>query len=324
MADSPRIDDAGSNETHELNTIGVNGSFRPNTHNGQSRQTDSNEQHYSDGDGASFHSNWTESTTVPLRRLGFVQCSALMINQMIGTGIFTLPGVVLLLTKSKPIAIALWAVGGIYSLLRLLDETFPTPDLLAAVIFSFFWILLGSTSGNCIVFASYALQIAHGDAAASTIDDRLLRFIAVVVQTTVCLLLYFLRKFCFVANNIFALFKIILLLVIAGAGFCASSWPSSGTSDFSAHEPGVDIIDQLSAMVYILYSYQGWEHTNYIAGEIKAPKKTLRNAAFFSVGLVTILYILVSSAFYTFATYHDITGPNLTMGTAALLGQRVF
>jgi amino acid transporter len=34
-----------------------------------------------------------------------------------------------------------------------------------------------------------------------------------------------------------------------------------------------------------------------IAGEIMAPKKTLRNAAFFSVTLVTVLYILVSSAF---------------------------
>jgi hypothetical protein len=69
-------------------------------------------------DEASFDSNWTESTTVPRRNLGFVQCSALMINQMIGTGIFTLPGVVLVLTKSKPIAIVLWAVGGIYSMLR--------------------------------------------------------------------------------------------------------------------------------------------------------------------------------------------------------------
>jgi hypothetical protein len=69
-------------------------------------------------DTASFDSNWTESTTVPRRNLGFVQCSALMINQMVGSGIFTLPGVVLLLTKSKPIAVVLWAVGGIYSMLR--------------------------------------------------------------------------------------------------------------------------------------------------------------------------------------------------------------
>jgi hypothetical protein len=71
-----------------------------------------------DEDEASLDSGWTEATLVPRRNLGFIQCSALMINQMIGTGVFTTPGYVLLLTKSKPIALVLWLVGGIYSLLR--------------------------------------------------------------------------------------------------------------------------------------------------------------------------------------------------------------
>lgn len=83
----------------------------------------SNPEEYRDDDN-SFHSNWTESTKVPRRNLGFIQCSALMINQMVGSGIFTLPGLILLLTKSKPIAIGLWAVGGIYSLLRFVDTMY--------------------------------------------------------------------------------------------------------------------------------------------------------------------------------------------------------
>lgn len=136
-----------------------------------------------------------------------------------------------------------------------------------------------------------------------------------MVQTVVCLLLYFLRRFCFVANNIFALFKVVFILVVAGSGFRTTGREHSGTKDFSTKQPDASVVDTLSALVYILYSYQGWEHTNYvylpqtinkdgplpdleqIAGEIKAPKKTLRNAAFFSVGLVTILYILISAAF---------------------------
>jgi hypothetical protein len=103
-----------------------NGSSEPTTialHDlsGQSRNRlifpGNTETGYRDDD-ASLNSAFTEATTVPRRNLGFIQCSALMINQMIGTGIFTLPGLVLLLAKSKPIAITLWAVGGIYSLLR--------------------------------------------------------------------------------------------------------------------------------------------------------------------------------------------------------------
>lgn len=71
-----------------------------------------------ESENASLDTTFTESTVVPRRSLGFVQCSSLMINQMIGTGIFTTPGFVLLLVKSKQISLVLWAVGGIYSLLR--------------------------------------------------------------------------------------------------------------------------------------------------------------------------------------------------------------
>lgn len=73
---------------------------------------------HDDNDAQSVSSAWTESTLVPRRSLGSVQCSSMMINQMIGTGIFTTPGYVLQLTKSKPLALGLWVVVGIYSLLR--------------------------------------------------------------------------------------------------------------------------------------------------------------------------------------------------------------
>lgn len=70
-----------------------------------------------DSDEASLADGWTESTDVPRRHLGFIQVSALMINQMVGSGIFTTPATVLLLTGSKPVSLVLWAVGGVYSFL---------------------------------------------------------------------------------------------------------------------------------------------------------------------------------------------------------------
>jgi hypothetical protein len=74
-------------------------------------------------DNASVNSAWTESTLVPRRSLGFMQCSSLMINHMIGTGIFTTPGNVLHSVKSKPISLVLWAVGGAYSMIRCFKPT---------------------------------------------------------------------------------------------------------------------------------------------------------------------------------------------------------
>jgi len=69
-------------------------------------------------DDASEDTNCSESTNVPRRNLGFVQITSLMLNTTIGGGIFNTPGYVLALTRSKKIALILWAVGGVYSGLR--------------------------------------------------------------------------------------------------------------------------------------------------------------------------------------------------------------
>lgn len=58
---------------------------------------------------------YTESNSLPTRNLGFLQITSLMINSMIGSGIFTVPGYTVLLTKSKTVALILWAVGGVYT-----------------------------------------------------------------------------------------------------------------------------------------------------------------------------------------------------------------
>ena len=70
-------------------------------------------------------SNFTESTSVP-RQLKVLDVAALIFNKMVGSGIFTTPGIVLSLTKSKTLALGLWAVGGVYTTLwyaRLTDES---------------------------------------------------------------------------------------------------------------------------------------------------------------------------------------------------------
>jgi hypothetical protein len=65
-------------------------------------------------DNISIPSTWSETSNVPKRSLGYVQITSLMINCVIGTGIFTTPGLVLFLTQSKAIALGLWGVGGVY------------------------------------------------------------------------------------------------------------------------------------------------------------------------------------------------------------------
>lgn len=64
-------------------------------------------------------SDWSESSNVPRRDLGFLQIFSLIVNSVVGTGIFTQPGLVLALTKSKPIALGLWVAGSAYTAVTL-------------------------------------------------------------------------------------------------------------------------------------------------------------------------------------------------------------
>ena len=98
----------------------------------------------------------------------------------------------------------------------------------------------------------------------SDIPDGLVRFTAVVVQSVVCLLLYFARRLCFVFNSTFALYKIILLLFIFIVGMVNCRGPDSGLHNFDEKHSGYKGADALNAMLAIIYSYEGWDGANYV------------------------------------------------------------
>ncbi len=68
-----------------------------------------------DGPSEEIPSDWSEARNVPKRNLGLLQAISLVINLVIGSGIFISPGYVLALTRSKAICLVLWAAGGVYT-----------------------------------------------------------------------------------------------------------------------------------------------------------------------------------------------------------------
>jgi hypothetical protein len=58
---------------------------------------------------------WTERHTVNNQYLSTLEAASLIVNKMIGTGIFTTPGLILFLTQNKALALSLWVIGGIYA-----------------------------------------------------------------------------------------------------------------------------------------------------------------------------------------------------------------
>jgi amino acid transporter len=59
-----------------------------------------------------------------------------------------------------------------------------------------------------------------------------------------------------------------------------------------------------SAMVFVLFTYGGWNDAAYISAEVRDREKNMARALLYSIGLVTVLYVLVNIAYLKGLGYH--------------------
>lgn len=195
---------------------------------------------------------------------------------------------------------------------------FRHPELLATVLFSIFFISISNSGGNSIQFAKHILLTANPEVVTTTeLDKRLISYIAISVLTLVCFIHYFSRNSGLLLNLGFAVYKIFLVIVFIIFGCIASSRPDNGKSDWG--DQPIKSKNVLAAMIYIMYSYQGWENANYVSrnvhkaikhtdsfqvgGELKVKSQSLKRGAFLAVGIVTLLYTLVTMVYVSSLHY---------------------
>ncbi|KAL9078395.1 MAG: hypothetical protein Q9157_002690 [Trypethelium eluteriae] len=205
-----------------------------------------------------------------------------------------------------------------------LDEIYRKPDMLATVLYAGIFIALANTAGNAFAFAKLVLVAAQHVEPSTPVnlEPALVRTLAISIVTAVCFLHYTWSRLGLFFNKAFALYKIILCLVVFGAGVRAWNKAGSGMTggeDFGRTYSGGT--DGLAALVTIFYAYEGWENATYVsplyvisfaeqltfmeqvAGEIHALRvspgrstssSTLRWGAMLAVVVVTLLYFLVA------------------------------
>ena len=135
---------------------------------------------------------------------------------------------------------------------------------MATAIFSCFWILLTSTGSSSNSVAESLLSLAYPGVQSSDIQDGQIKLTSVAVQTVACLLIFLARRLCFVFNTTIAVFKVLLLVIIFISGMAFIRGKTSELDDFNLEYPGYNGADALTAMMYIIFCYQGWDNANYV------------------------------------------------------------
>ncbi|CAG8479472.1 10437_t:CDS:2 [Ambispora gerdemannii] len=259
-------------------------------------------------------------------------------NNMIGVGIFSSPGLVLSEIKSPGIALILWLVGGIAALFGSLSylgssipegggetvylkRAFPRPRALFSYMFSFSMIVAIRPASICAIsniFAQYFLYLINPIESSDYLHPtsitspnfwrlRICSLAAVLIITIYHILS---NKWANFINQTLTIIKILTLLVLTIAGL-ATIHQSINDKDTNWKNmfPSVQIEPRglTSALILILFAYNGWNNLNYTLDEFVNPKEKLVRSNSISVVVVTFLYLCANIA-YTNVPLKEITG----------------
>jgi basic amino acid/polyamine antiporter, APA family len=267
----------------------------------------------------------------PRRTVGFVTASSIVIANIIGTGIFTSLGFQLADIQSGFPLLMLWAIGGIAALCGALcygelSAALPRSGgeyhFLSKIYHPAFGFMAGFVSATVGFAAPIALAaMAFGKYFVGVFgvgSPVLLSFVVVWVVTAFHLGNLQVGS---MFQNLSTLVKLVLIgALIAGGLFVQprqpiSFLPTSGDTMAIFGAPFA------VALVYLMYSYSGWNAAAYITGEVKQPEKNVPRSLLAGTCVVIVVYVLLNAIFLATTPVQEMKGQ---LEVALIAGQRIF
>jgi APA family basic amino acid/polyamine antiporter len=122
-------------------------------------------------------------------------------------------------------------------------------------------------------------------------------------------------------QNLSTLIKLLLIAALIGAGFFVHPkqqidfFPAPGDTTLIFGAPFA------VALVYVMYSYSGWNAAVYISGEIKQPEKNVPRSLLVGTGMVIVLYVLLNAIFLATTPAQELKGQ---LEVALIAGKHIF
>ena len=97
-------------------------------------------------------------------------------------------------------------------------------------------------------------------------------------------------------QNVLTTAKVLGLTAIVAAGFLYVA-PAAAAPAPAAPSSGFPLADLGLAMIFVLFTYGGWNEMAFVAAEVKEPRKNILRALLVGTLAVTAIYLLVNLAF---------------------------
>jgi len=256
------------------------------------------------------------SPEVPSKRLapgfkakvGLFDATMIVMGGIVGAGIFINPYVVARSVHTPFLILAAWVAGGVVAMIGAfvyaeLGARLPKAGGQYAYLgaayhplpgFLYGWVLLlviqtGGMAAVAVTFALYFVKLTGLHLPAASV--------AAVALVAVAIVNCFGVKAGSRTQSVLMVLKIAAIAVLVAGGIWALVQFGPGVSPVavergSAH-PGL-LLAFGAAMVPVLFSYGGWQTANFVAEEIRDPRRTLPRALVLGVAGVVLLYLAVN------------------------------
>ncbi len=243
--------------------------------------------------------------TTYARRMGLFSGTMAVIGGIVGAGIFRNPSVVAARVRTPALTLLVWGLGAVVALAGALcfaelgarrpraggSYVYLRDAFGRLPAFLYGWTLLlvistGATAGVASTFASYTVALAG-------LGDRAIAPIACGAIVLLSAVNYVGVKPGSMTLNVLTVLKLAGLAALIACGLFASA-PAHAAAAPAAPEGFSLVVAIGSAFVPVLFSYGGWQQTNFVAEELVDADRNLPRALTLGVCGVVVVYLLVN------------------------------
>ncbi len=242
------------------------------------------------------------------RTLGLWSAVGVLVGVTIGSGIFRVPSEMAGILGSPWAMLALWVIGGLITLAGALAiaemaAAFPRSGGIFAYIlegFGPFWAFLygwaeltviraAAIGGIASVFASYLGYFVP----MSEMDQR---YVAAATILVVAALNYVGVGYAAVLMNVTTILKYGALVGLTLFAFMGGG---GSIENLTMMSPGsaVTVSLMLTALIKVMWTYDGWSNLSFVGGEVKDPGRNLPRALILGTASIVVIYLLVNAAY---------------------------
>lgn len=246
-----------------------------------------------------------------MKKITWLTATALVVSNMIGTGIFTSLGYQVASLTNTYTIILLWSIGGVLALFGAfcyseLGNYYKETGGDYIYLSRGFHPVFGYLSSWVSLIVGFSAPVSLAALAMSKYLQifglGLGKGFAIGVIILIALSQSFSLRTSSDFHNLFTLLKVVFVLALIGLGLYIAPDAVNGLNFGAGWKKEILMPEFASSLVFVAFAYTGWNSSSYIVGEIKNPGKNLPKSLIVGTLFVTLVYVFINYVFLKHAS----------------------